>query len=59
VWEVSVLLGVTLRHVNITTVEDETTMPSKMSGTKPAVMQPYIPEEITPISVLLIRIGVQ
>jgi len=50
---------VTLRHVNLTTVEDETSTPCETSGTKRAVTQPYIPEELTLISVLVIRIGVQ
>jgi len=52
-------LDVTLRHVNLTTLEVETTTPSATSGTQHSVMQLYIPEELTPISVLVVRIGVQ
>jgi hypothetical protein len=42
--------------VNLTTLEDETSKPCETSGTKRAVTQTYIPEELTLISVLIIRI---
>jgi hypothetical protein len=53
------LWDVTLRHVNLTTLKDETSTPCETSGTIGAVTQPYIPEELTPLSLLVIRIGVQ